>query len=354
MGIQTKWFYRLIYLLLLFIILYIFWKLKPIWLPSIKFLLIVLFPFICGAFITYLLHPIVEYLHINYLPRWLSILIIYTLFFGAIGVAVYKGIPAFVIQLRDLVDHVPEFADQYRQWIEMIQRQTAEWPIAVQERIDDGINQIETYLGNLLTKVIDGLMIIFNSIVLIALIPFIAFYMLKDIEKIKRTVWYLTPRKWRRSGLRLMRDIDESLGGYIRGQLFVSVLIGTLAALAFWFVKMKYPLLLGCIIGLTNVIPYFGPLIALIPTVVIAATISLKMMMISIAIVLVLQFIEGNILSPFIVGKSLELHPLMIMFALLAGEQMAGIIGLIIAVPILAIVKVFIIHGKNHFVRIRG
>lgn len=188
---------------------------------------------------------------------------------------------------------------------------------------------------------------------MIALIPFITFYMLKDVDLIKKATWYLTPRKWRKRGVQFLRDVDESLGGYIRGQILVGASIGTIAAFLFWFVDMKYPLLLGVIVGITNIIPYFGPIIALVPITIIAATMSMKMVITSVIIVVILQFLEGNILSPLIVGKSLHMHPLLIMLALFAGGEIAGIIGLILGVPILAILKVILLHSRNHFIQAR-
>lgn len=307
-----------------------------------------------SAFITYLLHPIVEKLHESYLPRWLAILIIYLLFFGGVGIGLYKGIPAFTHQLRDLVENAPSLANQYRNWILLVQDQTSAWPDVVQERIDEGIIAAENTLDDILSRVLDLLVAILNSAVVIAIIPFITFYMLKDINEIKKAIWYLTPRKWRASGLQFLKDVDKSLGGYIRGQLLVGVSIGTIAALLFWFVDMKYPLLLGFIVGTTNIIPYFGPIIALIPTIIIAATMSVKMVVTAIIIVAVLQFTEGNILSPLIVGKSLHMHPLMIMLALLAGGEIGGVLGLILAVPILAILKVSLVHARDHLVHVRG
>lgn len=351
MDVRLKWFYRLGFLLLLFFILYFFLKLKLIWLPVVHIIGIVLFPFLISAFITYLLHPIVEKLNESLLPRWLAILIIYLLFFGGVGYALYKGVPAFILQLRDLVENAPDFTSQYRQWVVVIQEQTSAWPEGFQERIDDGILAAEAKLDELLTRVINILVGFLNSIVTVAIIPFITFYMLKDIEAIKKTAWYLTPRKWRATGIQFLRDVDKSLGGYIRGQVLVGVAVGSIAALLFWFVDMKYPLLLGFIVGITNIIPYFGPIIALVPIVIIAATMSVKMVIISIVIVFILQFVEGNILSPLIVGKSLHMHPLMIMLALLAGGEVGGVVGLIVAVPILAILKVSIVHASNYFMQ---
>lgn len=346
-----KWFYRLGFLLLLLVVLFVFFKLQHIWLPIIKVVFVVLIPFIIAAFITYLLHPVVERLHENNLPRWLAVLIIYILFFGGVGFALYKGIPAFIVQLRDLTESAPDFTNQYREWITLIQQQTATWPEGVQEQIDESIIAIENSLDNLLARVLDVLMGILNLVLLVAIIPFIAFYMLKDFDLMKKAAWYLTPKKWRQDGILFLRDVDKSLGSYIRGQLLVCVVIGSLSALLFWFIDMKYPLLLGFIVGITNIIPYFGPIIGAVPAVIIAATISLRMVIFSLIIIVVLQFIEGNILSPLIVGKSLHMHPLMIMLALIAGGEVGGIMGLILAVPILAVLKVSILHARSHFIK---
>lgn len=159
----------------------------------------------------------------------------------------------------------------------------------------------------------------------------------------------MTPKKWRKQGRAFVRDVDASLGGYIRGQIIVCAVIGLISSLLFWVVGMQYPLLLGAIIGITNVIPYFGPIIGAIPAVIIAATMSVKMVLIIAVIVLVLQFLEGNILSPLIVGKSLHMHPLFIMLALLAGGEIGGITGMVLSIPILAVLKVFVLHARVHF-----
>ena len=163
---------------------------------------------------------------------------------------------------------------------------------------------------------VNSIINIINHVFTIVIIPFISFYMLKDFGEIKKAIWYMTPRKWRQSGTVLLRDIDKSLGSYIRGQILVCAIIGSISAILFWIFDLKYPLLLGLIIGITNVIPYFGPVIGAVPAMLIAATMCVKMIVIVIVIIFLLQFLEGNILSPLIVGKSLHMHPIVIMFAL--------------------------------------
>ncbi|MEH7178854.1 AI-2E family transporter [Neobacillus vireti] len=351
MEIRIKWFYRIGFLLLLLIAIYVFLIIRFVWLPILKAALIILLPFLIGGFITYLLHPIVEKLNEKGLHRGLAIFLIYFLFFGGIGFGIYKGIPAFISQVRDLAESAPILAEQYRNWIKELQTHTREWPDGLQEQINEGIMGFERRLESLLTVIVDSLLNFLNFAFAIMIIPFIAFYMLKDFTVIKRAVWYLTPKSWRRKGTRFLRDIDESLGSYIRGQLLVCLIIGGLSSLLFWIFHLKYPLLLGLIIGVTNVIPYFGPVIGAVPAVIIAATSSVKLVIITIVIVFGLQFLEGNILSPYIVGKSLHMHPLMIMVALTAGGEIGGILGMILAVPVLVVLKVSILHAKNHFIR---
>lgn len=349
MNVRLKWLYRLGFLLLLFFIVYIFMKLKPMWGPALTVVLTVLLPFFIGAFISYLLHPVVEFLNKKGMRRWLSIAFIYLLFFGGLGFAVYKGIPVMTSQVRELSDSVPELVNQYRSRVEKLTHQTADWPFGIHERLEAGVVLFENWLSALPEKVMAFALKLFDFILLIGIIPFIAFYILKDFTYLKKMAWYLTPRKWRRQGRAFVRDVDASLGGYIRGQIIVCAFIGVISSLLFWFVGMKYPLLLGAIIGITNVIPYFGPIIGAIPAVIIAATMSVKMVVIIVVIVVVLQFLEGNILSPFIVGKSLHMHPLFIMLALLAGGEVGGIPGMVLSIPILAVLKVFVLHARVHF-----
>lgn len=351
MEIRMKWYYRLGFLLLIFIVLFVFMRLRAMWFPVVKVLFITLLPFIIAAFITYLLHPIIEKLNKRGLNRGLAVILIYVLFFGGVGISLYKGIPIFLNQLQDLTKNSPQLMEQYRSWIHVIQNKTASLPDGLQEKIDEGINSLEKAVEKMMATALKSVMNLANSIVTIAIIPFIAFYMLKDIHLMKKAVWYITPKQWREQGRLFLQDVDESLGSYIRGQLLVCSIIGVTSALLFWIVGMKYPLLLGLIVGVTNIIPYFGPIIGAIPAVVIAATISLKMALIALLIIFPLQFLEGNIISPFIVGKSLHMHPLVIMLSLLIGGEIAGITGLLIAVPIVAILKVAVIHARNHFIR---
>jgi predicted PurR-regulated permease PerM len=353
-DIRMKWFYRIGFILLILIAIYVFVKIRFVWLPILKVAAFIILPFLIAGFITYLLRPVVEKLHEKGMHRGLAIFLIYVLFFGGIGFGLYRGIPAFINQLKDLSESAPIFTEQYRGWIDQLQKHTRTWPEGLQGRMNDGIDAFERKIDSFLALIVTILLNFLNSALVIMMIPFIAFYMLKDFHLMKRGIWYLTPKQWRQKGSLFLKDVDESLGSYIRGQLLVCFVIGGAAALLFWIFHLRYPLLLGFMVGITDVIPYFGPIIGAIPAVVIAATVSVKLVIITIVIILVLQFLEGNILSPIIFSKSLNLHPILIMFAITAGGEIGGVIGLILAVPVLVVLRVGIVHAKNHFIHTRN
>ncbi|MFC4320887.1 AI-2E family transporter [Litchfieldia salsa] len=347
-NVQLRWIFRITLFLLVSLLVLILVKLSPIWVPILMLLKVIFVPFFISIFITYLLHPLIEKIHGRGLPRALAILFIYLLFFGGLSYGVYLVIPILLNQLRDLVESVPELMNSYRVWLQQIEYSTSRLPTGLHARIDEAFVSFENSMDQLITRVVTMAKGLLNSIVIIAIIPFIVFYMLKDYDQMKKALWYLTPRKWRQPIQFFLKDVDESLGNYIRGQLLVCLLMAVIASLALWLSGMKYPVLLGFIIGITDIIPYFGPVIGAIPAVIIAATISNQMIIIVIIIVFGLQFIEGNLLSPLIVGKSLHMHPIMIMVALLLGGEVGGVVGLLVAVPILAIVRVILLHVKSH------
>ncbi|XXM73637.1 AI-2E family transporter [Lysinibacillus sphaericus] len=352
--IYAKWLYRLSIALVCAVFLYILFLLRPVWHPVLEVVILSLLPFAVGGFIAYLLHPLVEKLHEAGIHRGIAIMLIYIFFFGGLGYALYKGTPVIIHQLKDLSENAPMFTSQYQKWLNYIQSKTSTWPDGIQSQLDDRIEGMEAWLTGLVAAAVAILLKLMNSLLIVAIVPFVSFYLLKDITKVKKFFWELTPVRWRESALRFSRDVDESLGGYIRGQLFVCLVIGGMSAAVLWFMGMKYPLILGVIMGITNVIPYFGPIIGAVPAILVASTISLKMILYVVILVLVLQFLEGNILSPLIVGKSLHMHPLFIMGALIIGGEVGGILGMIVAVPVLAVLKVAFIHGRTHFLHAKN
>ncbi|WP_170857657.1 MULTISPECIES: AI-2E family transporter [unclassified Bacillus (in: firmicutes)] len=345
-NLKIIWIYRLGLLLLIFLCLLVFLKIKPLWAPILFVFKVAITPFLIACFVAYLLHPLIEKLHEKGMPRTIAILFIYILFFGGLGYGVYKGTPAVIAQLQEMNEQFPQIVNMYEMWTDGVTEQTENFPEFVNEKVKQTFTGIEGKIQALLNKVMSTARGILDSLLIIFLIPFIVFYILKDYAEFYRIFWNIVPVKWRKDGQQLAKEIDKSLGNYIRGQLFVCLILGGVSALAFWFIGMKYPLLLGIIVGVTDIIPYFGPILGAIPTLMIAATVSTNLVIKAGIALAILQFVESNILSPYIVGRSLRMHPVVIMLALLVGGEVGGIVGLLLSVPLLAILRTIIVHTK--------
>src|SRR5690625_1747336 len=232
----------------------------------------------------------------------------------------------------------------YEDAVYQIYESTSFLPETVHDKMDGFVMGLETKVENILGKLLGGFTKVFDVILIIMVIPVLVFYFLKDYKQIKNYFRKWVPRKYQPQASTLLHAINESLGNYIRGQLLVSLFVSIATLIAFHLLGIKYALLLAIIMGLTNIIPYFGPIIGAAPAVAITITTSTKLTIFVIVAVFVIQLIESNFISPYIVGKTMNIHPIAIIFALLLGGKVYGIIGMIIAVPALTILKEVINH----------
>lgn len=339
---------KLIYILITGILILLFSFLIHLTFPYFKalfsFLWRVLLPFFIAAFIAYLLFPIVSFLDRQKIHKGLAVMIIYILFFGGIGFLFYHVYPLVIRQMKDLIENLPQFMEMYDDSINYIYRYTSFLPETIHLRISELIVGLEGSLDRILTKLVDGFLHIFDMIIIITVIPVLVFYYIKDYKLLKTIVKRFIPHRFHGRVQRMIHAVDEGLGGYIRGTFIVSLFVATMTFLVFKWLDVPYALLLSIIIGLTNIIPYFGPIIGAIPAVVIAYATSPTLVLFVVITIFAVQIIEGNFLSPYIIGKNINIHPIAIIFALLLGGELFGILGMIFAVPILAIVKVVALH----------
>ncbi|HET7628363.1 MAG TPA: AI-2E family transporter [Bacillales bacterium] len=346
-GTGIEWLIRLSVVVLVFLCCYIFIKLAPLWKPLLDMLWTVLTPFAIAAFVTYLLLPIVNRLNANNVPRPLAILLIYVGFFGALGYGLVKGVPYVIDQLYAFGRQIPQYESMYRQLINEFYHQTSDFPETVHDHFRGMLQAAEDYVKRVIQRIIGILKRLAQSIFTILAVPVLVFYFLNDYPGMKKLLVSVVPSRYHRRGKRLAHDLDESLGGYIRGQLFVCAVLAGIAAGALWLIGIPYAVLLGVLIGITDIIPYFGPILGAIPTLLVAATISWKMVLFTAGLILVLHVVEGSLLSPFIVGKSLHLHPAVILFALFLGGEIGGLLGMLLAVPLFAVLRVVWVHYQR-------
>lgn len=330
--------------IIVFLFIYLIVKLFPLYGDVFSFLWHLFAPFLVSSLIAYLLYPVIKKMHEQNIPKSLAILLIYLFFFGGIAYLGYRVYPAVINQLSDLNKQLPHLIEMYRNFIYSLYEYTAFLPENVHDKMDELIYDAEKYIETLLTDLVRRFIKIFDMIIFLTIIPVLVFYFLKDYVKIKNYFKKWIPHKYRAKTSEICHAVDESLGNYIRGQFIVCLFVGVSVYAIFYFLNIKYALLLAIIIALTNIIPYFGPIIGAVPAVAITAAVSVKLVLIVLLSILVIQVIEGNLLSPYIVGKSINIHPIAIIFALLLGSQISGVIGLILAVPVLTIVKVIASH----------
>lgn len=312
----------------------------------------VLTPFVISVIIAYMLNPLVGRLQKRGVPRGPSIAIIYFVFFLTLAALLVNTIPLFIAQLRELGEHLPQLMEQVNRYMDGFHEDKQRLlPEAVRKAVDSNLNSFETRVTAEIAKILER---IGNSVEVLIdafVIPFLVFYMLKDVQLIERTVMFFFPKSTRREIIRLLRSIDEALGNYIRGQLLIAFIVGVLAYIGLEIVGMPYAFLLAMIVAITNIIPYVGPLIGAAPAILLAFTVS-PMMALKVTIVnLVIQQLEGNFISPLLIGRSLKLHPMMIIFALLLGGEIFGMAGLILAIPVVAVGKVIVQHVVLHYMK---
>lgn len=339
-----KWITILILVLLVFINTYLLFQVAPFLRGFWNVIEVILFPLFTGIILAYLLHPLVMFVQKRGLPRFVSILAIYLLFAGGIAWIVIQGAPLMIKQMKEFADFVPHYVTTYEGWIDQLRAKQSLLPEGIQLEMNKGITSLEKRISEGMGSIMKRVQTLLDTIFIWLIIPFVVFYLLKDYEQIQTILLRFLPRSLRKRMIRMGRDMDEALGNYIRGQLTVCAIVGGLAYLGYWLIGMPYALLLAAIVGITNIIPYFGPFIGAAPAFMIALTISPRMALYVVIVNTVIQVLEGNILSPTIVGRTLQIHPLFIIFALLVGGEVGGLLGMILAVPLFAIFKVLIQH----------
>ncbi|WP_342552464.1 AI-2E family transporter [Paenibacillus sp. FSL R7-0652] len=348
---KNKIFRYAIWLLLGLIILYFIWLLRPLLLHIYGFLKTVLAPFIVALIISYVLNPIVSMLGGRKVPRSIAVLLIYAFFLTCIGVILMNVIPVLIEQLEELNEHMPELSMRAQNLMNNMDHKLM--PPSIRTGMNSWFFQMEDRLTQGITVLMDNIGATINVLFNVFIVPFLIFYMLKDFDVFERTVVAYLPRARRKAIVSVMKEIDTALGNYIRGQFIVCVIVGIFAYIGYIVIDMPYALLLASIVAVFNIVPYLGPFLGAAPAVVMASTVSFKMVLLVIAVNTLCQVLESNVVSPQVVGRTLHLHPLSIIFALLVGGELAGVVGLILAVPVFAVLKVIVQHFFAYYIKRR-
>lgn len=300
-------------------------------------------PFLVALALTYVLEPLVTRLQQTGLRRVWSILLVYVAVGAVAATVVVVLIPQFLRELGDLAAQIPKyvailarFAGQWRRRYDAIPL-----PDSVRNALDDGINDLEAQLQQALRQLVESMFATATVLWILVPAPFIAFYLLKDTAQFRATFLGLLPGRDRMRWLSLLRQCDQVLAGFVRGQLLIAAVVGSAAGLAFWALGLPFPLLLGVLTGIGEFVPYFGPILAAVPALLLALEQSAATALKVVLLLLLINQLEQALLVPYVLGERVGLHPLLVVFALLVGGQFWGVVGMVLAVPVAGFARVF-------------
>lgn len=346
---KSKTHFWTLQILLVLLIIYVSTKVSFLFEPIIVFASTLFTPILIAGILYFIFNPIVRFLE-KKLPRTLSILLIYLVFVAFIGFVLSAVGPVFTKQVTDLFNSIPSYVKQIQIFIK--QMSNSQWFTWMMNQDFVSVAKIESSIGEYLTSlpenITGSLSSVFGVVTNIALtavtVPFILFYMLKDGHRFPNLAVKILPEKYKNEGLKIFKDLYETLAAYIQGQLIVCLFVGTACFIGFWIAGVKYALILGLIIAVTNIIPYVGPFLGATPAVIIAFLDSPTKAFIALIIVVAVQQTDGNLLSPLIIGRRLNTHPLTIILLLIGAGSFGGILGMILAVPAYALLKAFTLN----------
>lgn len=317
----------------------------------------VLLPFLAGMILAYFLDPIADWLEKRGLSRLAATIFILVMFLIVLVLALMLIIPVLATQLADFISRMPDYLSRLQGLITSFDPEWLSQTLGVDPAsLRDGLNSLITqgagFLSTLFASIWSSGKTLIDLAGLFVITPVVAFYMLLDWDKMVSTVDNWIPRDHLGTVRTIARDIDTAVAGFVRGQGTLCIILGVLYAIGLTAVGLNFGLLIGLFAGLVSFIPYVGSLLGLVLSVGVAIVQfwpDWHWVVVVAVIFFAGQFIEGNILQPNLVGKSVGLHPVWLMFALVAFGALFGFVGLLVAVPAAAAVGVLVRFALSRY-----
>ncbi|MTI48974.1 AI-2E family transporter [Sporosalibacterium faouarense] len=307
-------------------------------------------PVIYSIAFAYLLNPLVNILEDKGIKRLWGVLLIYLLLIGIIVVLAIIIFPRISLEFQKLGKNIDVYFEEligyfnnlnelYLRYADNLKDLPPELQ-GIQEVIKNNLNKVQGSLVEGIQNFTTSIINMFSKILGLIIIPILTFYFLKDKDYFKKKIYLLIPKRFRPDTMKVGREIDTVLSKFIRGQIIVALFVGVFTVIGLAILGIDFALIIGLIAGIANFIPFFGPIIGTIPAVFFALLDRPIKAIWVIILFVVIQQIESNILSPKIVGESVGLHPVIVIVALLIGANIGGILGMLLAVPVAAIIRI--------------
>jgi predicted PurR-regulated permease PerM len=349
--IEKRWFKIMIAIILFLLIVYLVRVNQFILTPIVVLLKTIFLPFVLAGILFYLCRPLVTWLESKKTPRWLAIIAAYVAIILFIYGVIKLVAPILNDQLENFIDNLPAMVATVTDWVQYVQENKSTFPDFVQEAILNASEELESTIESNVGNIANGILGVFGliggfitTIFNLVLVPFILFYMLKDSDRFAPSVAIFAPQSKKEHVKNILKDVDKTIATYIQGQILVSVIVGLLLLVGYLIIGLNYSLVLAMFGMFTNVIPFLGPYIAVIPAFLVALFQDPSKVLFVAIIMLVAQQIEGNVISPNIMGKTLNIHPLTIIVLILTAGSLMGVIGIIFVIPAYSITKVLVVN----------
>jgi len=297
--------------------------------------------------LAYFFDPLYKFLLNRKAPKVLAIIIVFGIIITLLILTIFFLIPSVINQLNILYKEIPNFIENYQNLILSIKPQLSKFinPADVEILLKENLSELQKGVLGFSQSIIIYLSNIVSSITFgIVIVPLILFYLMRDMFKFKENLYIFVSKKNKKEFKEVLEEIDHIISGFIRGRIIVCFIVGTLIGIGLYFLNLKFALIIGIISGVFNFVPYLGPIVGVILALIFAlGSPWWTLLMIVILFVLVNQ-LEAIYLNPNILGKGLGLHPLTVILSMLICGQLLGILGVLVAVPLAAILKVLAIR----------
>ena len=320
------------------------WKILRI----LKDFIIVISPIFIGFLVAWLFEPLVKKLQAKKVPRLLGCILSYLIILGVIFLIAYMFIPSLITQIKDFVAAAPEIFKELTKFVtNIIEKFDTNHLVNIKDVKKEITSIISNFGMGLVSNLPEYALSIGKSIINgglnFVLGLMIGFYLLFDFDKVNENIDKMLPKTWKENFRELTKRINTSLRSYVQGVLLVMFLVFLTQSIGLTLAGMEAPLLFALFCAVTDIIPYFGPYIGGIPAVIVGFTISPITGICVLISILVVQLLENNFYQPLIMGHTMQLHPVTIMLGLLIFEHFFGILGMVIATPVIACIKVLLI-----------
>ena len=326
-------------------------------------------PFVLAFILAYILDPLVDRVEALGVPRSPGILLLSLPVAAGAGALLFFGVPALADQIESLIQRTPELVERVAAWVENLPAGIValDLPLIDEEALADRIRSISpaaviTYVEEQRAMIAQrawqgilglgrGLGTVITVLSYIVLTPVLTFYLLRDWDGIVERLESYVPRPRHDQWTAFVKEYDRLLARYLRGQLLLAATVGTLTWIGLWIAGFPYSALVGAVAGVFNIVPYLGLPVSLIPAVIISILSgSFLTSILKVAIVFaIVQFLDGNVIGPKILGESVGLHPVWVVLAILVAGFFFGFVGLLLAIPGAILVKIAAEEGLERY-----